>query len=279
MCITTYAMSIPRTYTGGTMKNLLDLSNKVALITGDGSGIGRSAAIQLAKHGAAVALLGRTLDELEKTADQIDGKTLILEADITHELAMQEAVQKLIKTWDRLDIVVANAGVNGVWAPIEDLQPAEFKQTVDINLCGTYNTLYVTAPYLKKQGGAIVVTASVNGTRIFSNTGATAYSATKAAQVAMTKMLALELAKHKVRANVICPGAIDTSIEESTMRENLEQAQEPVAYPEGRIPLTDGAPGSTEQVAQLIHFLVSDMSSHITGSEMWIDGAESLLQG
>jgi NAD(P)-dependent dehydrogenase (short-subunit alcohol dehydrogenase family) len=133
--------------------------------------------------------------------------------------------------------------------------------------------------YLKKQGGSVIVTSSVNGTRKFSNTGATAYSCSKAAQVAFTKMVALELAKHRIRVNVICPGAIETEIDENTEKKNLDKVKEPVIFPEGKIPLTDGKPGSSEQVAELVYFLASDASSHITGTEMWIDGGETLLQG
>jgi NAD(P)-dependent dehydrogenase (short-subunit alcohol dehydrogenase family) len=134
-------------------------------------------------------------------------------------------------------------------------------------------------PYLKKQGGSVIITSSVNGTRIFSNTGATAYSCTKAAQVAFAKMVALELAKDRIRVNVICPGAIETNIDENTQQRDLDKVREPVSYPQGSIPLTDGKPGTSEQVAQLVLFLASDTSSHITGTEIWIDGAESLLMG
>jgi len=91
-------------------------------------------------------------------------------------------------------------------------------------------------------------------------------------------MVALELAKHRVRVNVICPGAIATNIDENTDRQDLEQIQEPVEFPEGEIPLTNGKPGTSEQVAQLVLFLASDASSHITGTEVWIDGGESLLK-
>ena len=92
-------------------------------------------------------------------------------------------------------------------------------------------------------------------------------------------MIALELAKDKVRANVICPGAIETSIEENTEQRDLEKVKEPVEYPEGTIPLTRGKPGTADQVAQLVLFLSSDAASHITGTEIWIDGAGSLLTG
>jgi NAD(P)-dependent dehydrogenase (short-subunit alcohol dehydrogenase family) len=192
---------------------------------------------------------------------------------------MQQAVHQVIDRWGRLDIVFANAGINGVWAPVDELTAEEWSQTLDINLKGTFLTVKYAVPYLKKQGGAVVITSSVNGTRMFSNTGATAYACSKAAQVAFAKMVALELAEARIRVNVICPGAITTQIEESTEKRDLEKVKEPVEYPEGAIPLTDGKPGSSEQVAQLVLFLASDAASHITGSEIWIDGGQSLLQG
>lgn len=91
-------------------------------------------------------------------------------------------------------------------------------------------------------------------------------------------MAALELARHRIRVNVICPGAIDTGINETTEARNLDQARVPVEFPRGWHPLR-GEPGTPDQVAQLILFLVSDAAEHITGTEMWIDGGESLLKG
>jgi NAD(P)-dependent dehydrogenase (short-subunit alcohol dehydrogenase family) len=263
-------------------KKPMQLAERVALITGAGSGIGKAAALLLAKEGAKIAALGRTEDELQETVTQIKeagGEAIPVGADISHPDEMQQAVQKIVNQWGRIDIVFANAGINGVWAPLEELEPDEWDKTINVNLKGTFLTVKYAVPYLKKQGGSVIVTSSVNGTRIFSNTGATAYSCTKAAQVAFTKMVALELAEHRVRVNVVCPGAITTNIEESTEQRDLDEIREPVEYPEGKIPLTDGKPGSSEQVAQLVLFLASDASSHITGTEMWIDGGESLLMG
>ncbi|MDP9315604.1 MAG: SDR family oxidoreductase [Chloroflexota bacterium] len=260
----------------------MQLEGKVALITGAGSGIGKAAALRLAQAGAKAAILSRSADELEKVAAEIErnkGEALMLTADISQPEEMQRAVQQIIDRWGRLDIVFANAGINGVWAPIEELSPEEWNQTISINLSGTFYTIKYAVPYLKQQGGSVIVTSSVNGTRMFSNTGATAYSATKAAQVAITKMLALELADEHVRVNVICPGAIESEIDENTERRHLEHVRPPVEFPEGKIPLTAGKSGTAEQVAQLVLFLASDLSSHITGTEVWIDGAQSLLQG
>ena len=259
----------------------MQLTDKVALVTGAGSGIAKAAAKLFAKEGAKVAALGRTKEELEETVAQIksdNGEAIPLIADISKPEEMQQAIQEIADKWGRLDIVFANAGINGVWASIEELTPEEWNKTININLTGTFLTVKYAVPLLKKQGGSVIITSSVNGTRIFSNTGATAYSCSKAAQVAFTKMTALELAKHRIRVNVICPGAIETNIDENTERRDLEHIQEPVEFPEGKIPLTDGKPGTSEQVAQLVFFLASDASSHITGTEVWIDGAESLLK-
>ncbi len=265
----------------GEMERLFRLDGRCALITGAGSGIGRAAALAAARQGASVGVLSRSPEELSDLVREIErggGKAMSIPGDISRADTMEQALRTFADRWGRLDFVVANAGVNGVWAPIEELAPEEFRRTMEINLFGTFLTVKYSVPYLKRQGGSVVITSSINGTRTFSNSGATAYSSTKAAQVAMAKMLALELASEKIRVNVICPGAISTEIDENTESRNLETAREPVEYPEGKVPLTDGRPGTPEDAARLILFLLSDASRHITGTEVWIDGAESLLQ-
>ncbi|MBX3000766.1 MAG: SDR family oxidoreductase [Caldilineaceae bacterium] len=260
----------------------MQLENKVAFVTGAGSGIGKDAAILMAQEGAKVAILSRTEKQLKEVAAEIEQKgseALIITGDVSDPKTMEDAVQQIVNRWGRLDIVVANAGINGVWASIEELTPEDWDATLGINLKGTFLTIKYAAPYLKKQGGAVVVVSSVNGTRMFSNTGATAYSASKAGQLAMTKMLAPELAPYKVRINCICPGWIATEIGENTDRRGIEKIKWPVQYPEGMIPLTGKKPGTVDQTSQLILFLVSEASSHITGTELWIDGGQSLVQG
>lgn len=259
-----------------------ELRGKVALVTGAGSGIGKATALLMAREGANVIALSRTDDEIDQTVAEIKqagGEALSITADISSVEDMQRTYDEIERQYGRLDIVFANAGINGVWAPLDELESHEWQKTIDINLTGTFLTVKYALPMLKRQGGSIIITASVNGTRIFSNTGATAYSCTKAAQVAFTQMAALELAKHKIRVNVVCPGAIDTNIDESTTKRDIEQEKEPVEFPEGSIPLTDGKPGTSEQVADLVLFLASDRARHITGTPIWIDGAESLLMG
>ena len=257
----------------------MDVKGKVAFVTGAGSGIGAASAKRLAEAGARVALYSLGEDELREVAEAIGENAIAITGDISDEAEVKAAYEQVEATWGRLDIVFANAGINGVWAPLEELKLEEWEKTLKVNLTGTFLTLKHAVPLLKKRGGSVIITASVNGTRIFSNTGATAYSSTKAGQLAFMQMTALELAEHRVRVNAICPGAIDTNISESTEQRNVDKVKEPVEYPAGRIPLTDGELGSSEQVADLVLFLASDMSSHITGTPIWIDGAESLLQG
>ena len=260
----------------------MKLDGKVALITGAGSGIGAAAARLLAQEGAKVAALGHTADELNKVVagiKQAGGDAIAIVADISQPQEMEKAVRQTVDQYGGLHIVFANAGINGVWAPLEELTPEEWNRTISTNLTGTFLTVKYAVPHLKKQGGSIIVTASVNGTRIFSNTGATAYSTTKAGQVAFTKMIALELAPSKIRVNVVCPGAIETEIGDNTQQRDLEKVKTPVEFPKGQIPLTGGQPGKSEDVAQLVLFLASDESRHISGTEIWIDGTESLLQG
>lgn len=258
------------------------LNGKRVLVTGAGSGIGKSAALMLGAAGAELALLGRTASELEAVREELGGtkdRHLVLEADVSKEEEMKRVADVIQERWNSLDGVVANAGINGVWAPIEDLKYAEWCQTFDVNMGGTFLTIQSSLPLLKRNGGAIVIVASINGTRIFSNSGATAYACSKASQVAFTKMAALELAKDHVRVNVIYPGAILTNIEDSTIKRNTDGLHLPVEFPEGDVPLTGGSAGAADDVAELIWFLLSDASGHISGTEVFVDGAQSLLQG
>lgn len=260
----------------------MQLAGKVALVTGAGSGIGRAAALAFAHEGAAVAVVELLAERARAVASEINeagGNAIPVVADVAQASQVERAVQQTVEQFDRLDIVFANAGINGVWAPIEELTPEEWDRTLDINLKGCFLTVKYAVPWLKRQGGAIVVTSSVNGTRVFSNSGAVAYSCAKAGQLVMAKMLAPELAPHGVRINAICPGSVTTNIRENTFPRNREAIRWPVQFPQGPIPLKGHQPASPEQIAQLVVFLVSDNAAHITGTEVWIDGGQSLVLG
>lgn len=260
----------------------MNFAGKVGLVTGAGSGIGLATARKLVELGATVAVIGHDQESAENAVRELGGGEAALPFGV--ELSDPEAVQALFAdiagAWGRLDFVVANAGINGVWAPLDELTPQEWERTIAVNLTGTFLTLHHAVPLLRKAGGGgVVITSSVNGTRVFSNSGASAYSSSKAGQVALAKMAAVELARDSIRVNVVCPGSIETEIEDSTEKRHTEQLARRVEYPEGQIPLTGEVPGSSEQVADLIAFLLSDAASHITGTEVWIDGGQSLLVG
>lgn len=271
----------------------MKLKDHVALITGGSTGIGRAAAVAMAREGARVAITARRAERCQQAVEEIEkqgGEALALPGDISQPEHVQELVVATVRRWGRLDIVVPNAGINGVMAPIEDLTPEEWDQTQNINIKGTFLTVKYAIPHLRESGGgSIVIVSSVNGNRIFSNMGFTAYSCSKAAQVAFAKMAAVELAQWNIRVNVVCPGFTHTSIIENTVFRNLEKIYPPdfmdkladlekyLDYIKKEIPLGRGA--SAEEVAAVILHLASDESSYVTGTEVYVDGALSLSQG
>ena len=258
-----------------------DLANKVAIITGAASGIGKATAISLADKGMKVALVDLNVDDLEEVKATINNKgqvAISLEANVAEPTSIQQAIDETVEKWQQIDTVFINAGINGAVSSIEDLTPSEWDNTIEKNLKSTFLTVKYSVPFMKTNGGSIIITSSINGNRIFKNFGMSAYSTSKAGQAAFGKMAALELAQYKIRVNMICPGAIDTNIEKNTFKDekHLEEIAIPVEYPEGNQPLSHQS-GSAQQVADLVYFLSSDLSSHITGTEVYIDGAESLL--
>lgn len=259
----------------------LELKDRVIAVTGGSEGIGESIARVAARCGAKVVVIARDEDALATVSESIrqeGGQAIWAAADVTSDQQMKAAFDKIIAEFGQLNGLVANAGTNGTWKPIDEMTPDEWRSTIDVNLTGSYLAVHHGVPLMRAGGGgSIVLVSSINGTRTFSNEGASAYAASKAGQYALAKMLALELAPAKIRVNVICPGAIESNIHEKTEREDLNEIETPVVYPEGDIPLTGGEFGKPDQVANLVAFLMSDLSSHITGTPVWIDGGQSLI--
>jgi NAD(P)-dependent dehydrogenase (short-subunit alcohol dehydrogenase family) len=258
------------------------LQGKVALVTGGGSGIGKASALAMATAGARVALFDRGVASLRQARKEIiarGGTCLTVAGDVASERDVAGCIARIRRAWGRLDVVFANAGINGVWTRLENLKTSEWDETIRINLRGTFLTVKSALALLKKRGGSVIITSSVQGTRLFHNSGATAYATSKAAQVAFSRMIALELADHRIRVNSICPGAIRTNLGKNTEVRDTENLHLPIIVPKGAVPLTGGKPGTPDQVARLVTFLASDQASHITGTEVYIDGGESLLLG
>lgn len=257
------------------------LDGKVAFITGGASGIGAGTARRFAEHGAAVVLADVQTGDGEQVRDAIrdaGGAADYVDCDVTDPGSVRAAIDGTATRHGRLDVVCANAGINGVWAPIDELQPDEWRRTLDINLTGTYLTVHFAVPHLRRAGGgSIIITSSVNGTRSFATAGAAAYSSSKAGQVAFMKMMALELGRDGIRCNAICPGAIDTDIGERTERRDTERIGIEVQLPGGS-PALHGGFGEPVDVADTCLFLASDLGRHVSGVAVFVDGGASLLR-
>ena len=259
----------------------MKLAHRVALVTGAGSGIGKASAVALAREGARVGVVDFNSERAQGVVDEITaggGEALPLTADVSNPELMAEAVETLVNAWGRLDIAYANAGINGVWTPIDEMEVHDWDQLFAVNLKGTFLTVKYTLPHMRKSGGgSIIVTSSVQGTSIFSIAGSTAYACTKAAQLTFVKKVALEVAKDGIRVNAVRPGPIETNINESTFRRNTEKITFPIHYPEGRIPLTKGAQLPAAEVANAVVFLASDDAKGITGADILVDAGLSLV--
>jgi NAD(P)-dependent dehydrogenase (short-subunit alcohol dehydrogenase family) len=258
------------------------LAGRVALVTGGGSGIGEAACYALAEAGASVAVVDIRPEPARVVADRIaanGGRALALTADVSDEEAVSAAVTQAAAQLGGLHVVFANAGINGMQTPIDEMTLDEWNATIGPNLTGVFLTVKHSIPHLRAAGGgSIIVTASVNGNVLFSQPGYAAYSTSKAGAVAFTKMAALELARWDIRVNAILPGAVRTDIQARTYRRNIARVDYKFQPPD-RWPPLHGTPADPGEVADLVLFLATDASRRITGAEMLIDAASSLFRG
>lgn len=246
------------------------LKDKVAVITGAASGIGRTAALRLADEGAELFLMDIAANGLKQTAEEIRAKGRICDiftGDVSQEAIVTEAVKQAITKFGRIDILVNVAGIQ-ITKSVLDTTYADYQKMMDINIGGTFLMIHTVLPHMKQQGkGAIVNIASELAFVGYPELAV--YTASKGAMVSLTRSVALEAITYGVRVNCICPGATDTPIfwegETDPVRRQKMTDQVKVEKPIGRLITTD-------EVASGIIFMASDEASGIVGTSLIIDG-------
>lgn len=242
--------------------------NKVALVTGASSGIGRATALAFAREGARVAVADVQVEGGEETVALVrreGGEAFFVRADVSRNEDVEAMVRKVIQTWDRLDFANNNAGIEGTQALTADCTEEAFDRIIAINLKGVWLCMRHEIPLmLKRGGGSIVNTSSVAGLVGFA--GLSAYCASKGGVVQLTRAAALEYAKSGIRVNVICPGVIRTPMVDRLLAADPKaEAAFAAMEPIGRF-------GKPEEIADAAVWLCSSRASFVVGHALVVDG-------
>ena len=246
------------------------LDGKVSIVTGGGSGIGRGIAILFAKEGSDVVIIGRTEESLKETCKSNPEKITYIVGDITKEESIKNLIEYVTKKFGKLDILVNNAGLC-IGEPLVSLKISSYDKTFDLNVRALVNMTINCLPLIIKSKGNILNISSISS-KINPPT-MSMYAGTKAAIDSFTKCWARELAKDNVRVNVISPGAIETEIwnKANMPKDSIDKYKEKIKkmIPSERF-------GTSEEVAKVALFLVSDDASYVNGSIYNVDGAGNL---
>ena len=246
----------------------MNLSGKVALVTGGSRGIGFSTAKVFSEHGAQVVITSKDSSRIGDSVSKLSN-TVGMAADIKNENEVKKVVDQTIDKFGKLDILVNNAGIFPQIKQLHEIEEYEWQEVLDINLTGQFRFTKAAIPYLKKTAGSIINISSDAGLKAYQGFNADAYSASKAALINLTKCWALEYAKDKIRVNCVCPGVVDTDMTKPFLKTDKDKEFMDNEHPIGRI-------GQPDEVAKAILYFASDDASWTTGAILAVDGGESI---
>jgi NAD(P)-dependent dehydrogenase (short-subunit alcohol dehydrogenase family) len=252
-------------------KTLKTLEGKVALVTGASAGIGRAAALELARRGAKVVASARHDAPLASLVEEISREGLIataVVADVNVEEDVTRLVAQTLATWGRLDVAFNNAGTEGAFTPFIEQSNEVYDTIFNANVRGVFWSMkHEARAMLRFGGGSIINNASMGGVIGFAN--AALYVASKHAVIGLTKTASIELFRQGIRVNAICPGLIDTAFQDRIW----PSAEAKQAFGAASVP---GRMGSPEEIAAVVAFLASDDASFVSGTGLLADGGYSI---
>lgn len=258
----------------------MDFKGKVALVTGAANGIGRATALGFANYGAKVVLVDRDGAGASAAAGVIKqkgGEAISVQADVTKGADVANYVKAALDAYGRIDCFHNNAGIEGSVKPIHEYDEAVYDQLMGVNVKGVFLGLKNVVPVMIKQrAGSIVNTASIAG--LMGSPNMAPYVASKHAVIGFTKAVSGEVAGYGIRVNAVCPGPVDTRMIHSvTEQVSPGDAAGAAQRYKGAIPL--GRFATADEIANMVHFLSSDLASSITGAHFAVDGGRTATAG
>lgn len=244
------------------------LDGKVAIVTAGGSGIGAATVRRFVREGATVVIADLSGSRAEQVRSEVvsnGGRAAALKMDVADPQAIEATIKLALDSFGRLDVLFNNAGMAEV-SLIHETSLESWERVIAVTLTGTFLGLKYAIPIMRRQGGgAIINTASISG--IHGDYGMGSYNAAKAAVINLTRTAALENAKHGIRINCVCPGAINTRVAQILGKDRADEFRRVMgsAHPIGRM-------GEPEEIANTVTFLASDEASFITGASFVVDG-------
>ena len=249
-----------------------DFKDKVALVTGGTSGIGKATAIMFARNGAKTVVAGRNKKRGQEVVDEIEahgGEAIFISVDMQDQVEIKQMIDRTIETYGRLDFAFNNAGISGMPSITHETKLHDFREIIDVNLNSVFLSMkYELEEMLKSGGGNIVNCSSYGGTHGVG--GMSAYTASKHAVVGLTKAAAVEYAKLGVRINAVCPGSVQTPLIEA-LADVAGEISAGTSEGQAEQPGMNRV-GEPNEVAEVVMFLCSEASSFVTGATIAIDG-------